>query len=211
MGPGTEREFLRVPAEGAAERRAAWRKWVLGAVKDRPGLLYRWAKGKAQAPKVATTVDGRWTLDPREVVESEAAVWGSLWAPEGGERWVARPPQGPALAQLDGTALWEIARRTPVRAAAGADGWRAAALRALPKEFWDRLAEFLGVCEEVGKWPEPLRAGLVVLTPRPIVLLPLVYRIWAAARRPVGGWSGPAPTALKSRAVGRTTLRGAWR
>ena len=70
-----------------------------------------------------------------------------------------------------------------MRAAAGADGWRAAELRAFPKDFWHSLAEFLGVCEEVGKWPEPLRAGLAMLTPRPIALLPLVYRIWAAARR----------------------------
>ena len=58
-------------------------------------------------------------------------------------------------------------------------------LRALPKDFWDRLAEFLGASEEVGRWPGPLRAGLVVLTPRPIVLLPLVCCIWAAACRPV--------------------------
>ena len=34
-----EREFLKVQAEDAAERRAAWRKWVTGAVKGRPGLL----------------------------------------------------------------------------------------------------------------------------------------------------------------------------
>ena len=73
-----DRGFLKVQAEDAAERRAAWRKWVLGAVKDRPGLLYRWVKGEAQAPKAATTVDGRWTLGPREVVEGEAAVWGAL-------------------------------------------------------------------------------------------------------------------------------------
>ena len=29
-----------------------------------------------------------------------------------------------------------------------------------------------------------MRVGIVALTPRPIVLLPLVYRIWATARRP---------------------------
>ena len=58
-----EREFLKVQAVDAAERRAAWRKWVLGAVKDRPGLLYRWVKGEAQAPKTATrwTGSGPWT------------------------------------------------------------------------------------------------------------------------------------------------------
>ena len=85
---------------------------------------------------------------------------------------------------MDASLLWEIARRMRVRAAAGADGWRAVEFRALPKVFWERLAEFLGACEEAGTWPWPLRVGVVALTPRPIVLLPLVYRIWAAARRP---------------------------
>ena len=89
-------------------------------------------------------MDGRWTLDPREAVEGEAAVWGALWAPEGGGQWVARRPRGPALAQLDGTALREIARRMRARTAAGAEGWRVVELRGLPREFWDWLAEFLG-------------------------------------------------------------------
>ena len=82
-----------------------------------------------------------------------------------------------------------IARGLKPRVAAGADGRRALELRELPEVFWDRLAEFLGACEEVGSWPEPLRVGVVALLPRPIVLLPLVYRIWAAARRPeVRAW-----------------------
>ena len=78
-----QREFLKVQAADAAERGAAWRKWVLGAAKDRPGLLYRWVKGEAQARKTATTVDGRWTLDPKEVVEGEAAFWGGPLGPGG--------------------------------------------------------------------------------------------------------------------------------
>ena len=91
-----EREFLRVQAEDAAERQAAWHKWVTGAVKVRPGLLYRWVKGEAQAPKVATTVDGRWTLDPSEVVEGTAALWGPTWrGPLGGEA-ATGPGSGPA-------------------------------------------------------------------------------------------------------------------
>ena len=72
------------------------------------GLPYKWVRGKAQAPKVATTVDGKWTLGPREVVEGEAATWGSLWALDG-TPWVARPPRDAALAPLAGTTLWAIA------------------------------------------------------------------------------------------------------
>ena len=45
-----------------------------------PGTaLLSWVKGETQAPKAATTVDGRWTVDPREVVAGGgAAVWGAL-------------------------------------------------------------------------------------------------------------------------------------
>ena len=92
----------------------------------------------------------------------------------------------PLLRALDGAVLRGIARGLRQRVAAGADGWRALELKELPEVFWDRLAEFLGACEAVGRWPEP---GIVALLPRPIVLLPLVYRIWAAARRPeVRAW-----------------------
>ena len=59
------------------------------------------------------------------------------------------------------------------RVAAGADGWRALELKELPGVFWDRLAELLGAREAGGRWPEPLRAGIVALLPQPIVLLPL--------------------------------------
>ena len=37
----------------------------------------------------AACVVGNWTLGPREVVEGEAAVWGALWEPDGGERAAA--------------------------------------------------------------------------------------------------------------------------
>ena len=51
-------------------------------------------------------------------------------------------------------------------------------LRELPEVFYHRLAEFFGACEDTGRWPEPLRVAIVALLPRPIALLPLVYRIW---------------------------------
>ena len=60
---------------------------------------------------MATCANGRWTLDPRKVVEGEATTWGELWAPEGREPWVERPPLGEPQPPLDGATLWEIARR----------------------------------------------------------------------------------------------------
>ena len=63
-------------------------------------------------------------------------------------------------------------------------------LKKLPEVFYHRLAEFFGAREATGRWLEPLRVAIVALLPRPIALLPLVYRIWAAARRPeVRAWA----------------------
>ena len=44
-----EGSFRMVQAAESAERRAAWRDWVLGAVKSRPGLLFRWVTGGSVA------------------------------------------------------------------------------------------------------------------------------------------------------------------
>jgi hypothetical protein len=91
------RRLARRP-KGAAEsagRRAAWRDWVLGAVKSRPGLLFKWVKGEASLPLVAVEEDGRWSLGPCSVVEREAGKWKQLWLPEGSERWEPRSPVGP--------------------------------------------------------------------------------------------------------------------
>ena len=203
-----EQGFRLAQAADAASRRAAWRDWVDGALRCRPGLLYRWVRGEVRLPQVATTVDGRWTLDPGAVVEVEAKKWSELWSPLGVECWAPRSPSGPLLRALDGAVLRGIARGLRPRVAAGADGWRALELKELPEVFWDRLADFLGACEAVGRWPEPLRVGIVALLPRPIVLLPLVYRIWAAARCGPGS-RAPGRTEPRSPAAGR--MRRHWR
>ena len=68
-------------------------------------------------------------------------------------------------------------------------------MKELPDLFWDHLATMLQICERQGRWPRALSVGTVALLPkagsndpaemRPIVLLPMVYRIWAAARQPL--------------------------
>ena len=54
------------------------------------------------------------------------------------------------------------------------------------------MEEFLARVESTGVWPDSLRKGTVVLLPkggsvavldfRPIVLLPIIYRLWARVR-----------------------------
>ena len=76
--------------------------------------------------------------------------------------------------------------------AAGADGWRVAEIFALPDAFLDQLACILNLVEETGAWPQALLEGVIspihkgegsVSTKfRPIGIMSVVYRAWAAVR-----------------------------
>ena len=72
------------------------------------------------------------------------------------------------------------------------DGWRIAEVKSLPDFFLDRLAVLLNTIEETGVWPQALAQGAVSLIGkgegaeplkmRPISVMPVVYRLWAATR-----------------------------
>ena len=76
------------------------------------------------------------------------------------------------------------------------------------------------LCEDQGDWPANLKVGYVALIPkdnaetveelRPIVVLPLFYRIWAASRRAeVKEWEqGPGRSDID--VLGRSALDAAW-
>jgi len=78
------------------------------------------------------------------------------------------------------------------RKAPGADGWRPAELKQWPIGLFNLLVVFYEAIEGGQPWPAPLDVSLVALLAkggtedpedrRPIVLLPIVYRLWAAVR-----------------------------
>ena len=88
--------------------------------------------------------------------------------------------------------LWDVVKHIPRAKAQGLDAWSPDDLKALPREAFDDLADVLTQVEAEGKWPEGLSGAIVALLPkkddhwplaqRPISLLPMVYRLWAAAR-----------------------------
>ena len=104
--------------------------------------------------------------------------------------------------------------------AGGPDGWRAFEIKALPRGLWCMAAEICGRAEHNGYWPNNLRGATIVMIPkegakgpvdmRPIALLPLFYRIWAAARRKhVRNWeigAGHSETDV----LGRSAEEAAW-
>ena len=85
-----------------------------------------------------------------------------------------------------------MVRHIPRAKAQGLDAWSPDDFKALPREAFDDLAEVLTQVEAEGRWPEGLTGAIVALLPkkddheplaqRPISLLPMVYKLWAAAR-----------------------------
>ena len=78
------------------------------------------------------------------------------------------------------------------KSASGADGWQVRELKLLPIALLDRLACLLCKVEETGIWPKDLTQGLITLISkgegaeptklRPIGIMSVVYRLWAAVR-----------------------------
>ena len=80
--------------------------------------------------------------------------------------------------------------------APGEDGWTARCMDAWGVEAWDQVCELLRAVERTGRWPKQLAGGIVCLLPkggvgpsvadplqaRPVVLLSVLYRVWAKAR-----------------------------
>ena len=128
--------------------------------------------------------------------------WVPLWRRETPadlpEEWLAELdglPPFPARVPWTTGIVRSLLRRMPRRKAVGLDGWSVPELRLLPDEILAWMAEMLEVVERTGRWPEDLRCPEGLLPPkggnsneadpmerRPIWLLPMLYRLWAAGR-----------------------------
>ena len=96
----------------------------------------------------------------------------------------------PHMPPLTGDLLWDVVRHIPRAKAQGLDACSPDDLKALPREAFDDLADVLTQVEAEGKWREGLSGAIVALPPKkddhgplaqkPISLLPMVYKLWAA-------------------------------
>ena len=129
--------------------------------------------------------------------------WRQIWQapdpPQSSSRWEAALSNLPAFPERTPWTLERIQsllRRLQRSKAPGLDGWRAGELRLLPSWLHSWLAAIFEQVELGGEWPEQLRRPEGVLLPkpgeappghpglhrRPIWLLPMAYRLWAAGR-----------------------------
>jgi len=202
------------------ERSKRWHSWCSDQHAVGGGRLYGWLRSPAPVPPAAASEDLPAEGSEQDLRRLEA-FWQGLWRAVGTGGQVGpllapleELPPFPPLAPLTGAELRHVAERSSVRKATGWGGWGYGHLRQLPAEWYDALASLLRLVEAGGKWPAAFEVNVVALLPkkgtrapddrRPIVLLPVVYRVWAACRaQPLRAWlrgagllsSGPAAAA----------------
>ena len=156
-------------------------------------------------------VDGHFTGSPAEVDELLRDAWLPIFQlyqqePEPSfahfkRRWGQYFPAHQPLTMGDicPDDLWETLSKMSTSSATGVDGWSVAELRHMPPELLFRLCELLGKIEELGQWPSAIRQGLITPVPkgkglvagemRPITIMSVLYRLWAATRmRALAAW-----------------------
>ena len=106
--------------------------------------------------------------------------------------------------------------------AGGLDGWGWREIKVLPVSWFDGLARILTKVEDLGVWPDGSLDAYITMIPktdgdatplgqRPLSVLPVVYRIWAAARMSqLEGWfKSWVPDSVFSAGGGRGSVE-AW-
>ncbi|CAK0847227.1 unnamed protein product, partial [Prorocentrum cordatum] len=170
-GSVLEADLVPDPAAGAAAAAAGSRSWLL-ALRGGPAARLR-------------HFEGPWR-----------ALWQRQSAPPLGEEWLQALdglPAFPERAPWTAETVSSLLRRMPRRKKPGLDGWTAKELRLLPPELHGWIAELFEEIEACGSWPSELvePEGLLLPKPgggadpmdrRPIWLLPILYRLWAAGR-----------------------------
>jgi hypothetical protein len=196
-------------AEGKEARRAGWRQWCLAESAGGMRALFRWIRegpSSLQSTGIIVRADGLFAGQKALLAASEDAWW-PLWQNPAPPRWErVNPPKATAGWQpqpFNGEELWGLIWAISASKAPGHDGWQARRMRQWPISVWHCIAILFKAIEVAGHWPSALRGGVVCLLPkagvqattstpleaRPVVLLPMLYRLWAWKRgREVASW-----------------------
>jgi hypothetical protein len=164
--------------------------------------LFRWIRqgpSSLQSTGVVVREDGLYAGQNALLMASEEAWW-PIWQSTDEPRWerVNQPKAtgGWQPRSFNGRELQQLIWATSAGKAAGHDGWQVKRMRQWPIAVWHLVTILFAAVEAAGRWPTALRGGVVCLLPkagrqattstpldaRPVVLLPMLYRLWAWKR-----------------------------
>ena len=177
-------------------------QWAAADTKGSLKQVCRWMREGPRLPSeygLYTTADGEVLSGEAGLIRAVDEAWWPLWKPA--EKRRTRNALFVAYGSGDMPVLTAAMLRAACKAigldkAPGEDGWTARCMDAWGTEAWDQVCELLRAVERTGKWPKQLTGGIVCLLPkggvgpsvadplqaRPVVLLSVLYRVWAKAR-----------------------------
>ena len=190
-------------------RRLGYRSWCMAESEGGMKALFRWVKDGPRSLQSSGIFlkEGRLFAGQRALLEASEQAWWPLWRPSTKPTWSrVVPPRAAAAwepADFEAWALMRLVKTMCCAKAPGHDGWSVGRMRQWPLVVWQFAVALFKVVEHTGRWPEALRGGVICLLPkagaqattnspleaRPVVLLPLLYRLWAYKRgREIGQW-----------------------
>ncbi len=190
-------ELRQKEREAALNRAKRWREQVATDVAKQPGKVFSWCKGAFRRVPEGTEGQGLTYVDPTEVAQAVQGHWEKWWLQEAlgddgdlAALWAAAVAS--PLPKLSWEKLRRAVNRYPPHKAGGPDQWQVQDLKGLPDDAFKHLATLLEVVEATGVWPVGLTGATVVKVAkdgaedatglRPIGLMAMVYRVWAATR-----------------------------
>ena len=171
--------------------------------------LFRWVRDGPRSMQSTGIYlkEGRFFAGQAALLAASEDAWWPLWQQHQEPCWsrVVPPKRAPGwcVSGFSAEELRRVVLAMSCAKAPGHDGWAVGRMRQWPLAAWGCVAELFKVVETFGRWPAALRGGVICLLPkagvqattvnpleaRPVVLLPLLYRIWAYRRgREIGQW-----------------------
>ncbi|CAK0808098.1 unnamed protein product, partial [Prorocentrum cordatum] len=170
--------------------------------------------------------EGQVINHPQQLVDLRKEAWQRRWTRDAqkAERIQealaklrqAALAQENALEPISKDIIGSIIQHLKSNAGQGADWWRAPELKAMGAQGLGDFVQCLTSCEQRAAWPWQFYLVLELLLgkkpgiggERPIGLMPMPYRIWSAARRPiVATWSKAAAGFWDTAVAGSSALR----
>jgi hypothetical protein len=171
--------------------------------------LFRWVReGPKSLQSTGIVVqEGKLYAGQKALLAASEDAWWPLWQNPVAPKWnrvnSPRRTTGWLPQPFTGHELWWLCWGVAPGKAPGHDGWQVRRMRQWPLAVWELVAQLLATVEAAGRWPRQLRQGVVCLLPkagvqattctpleaRPVVLLSMIYRMWARKRgREIGLW-----------------------
>ncbi|CAK0880231.1 unnamed protein product [Prorocentrum cordatum] len=205
----------------------AYIHWVHDATAGSAKLAHAYTKA-AERSHIEDTLghEGQVISHPQQLVDLRKGAWQRRWTRDAhksdqiqdalGKLRTAALAQDSAPEPLSKDIVGSIIQHLKRNAGQGADWWRAPELKAMGAQGLTEFVQCLRNCEERAAWPWQFYLVLELLLgkkpgiggERPIGLMPMPYRIWSAARRPIiATWSKEAAGFWDTAVAGSSALR----